>query len=175
MQRLASVLARMNRGYTREDYLGRVSLLRNRMPEIALSADIIVGFPGESESEFSETLTALETIRFASIFSFKYSPRPLTAAARIPDDVPPETKRRRLLEVQALQKRIQLDAHRRFIGRKIRVLALGRSRKDPRVLAGRSEGNLVVNFDSPGNAAGRFVEVEITGAGPYSLRGVRAD
>jgi tRNA-2-methylthio-N6-dimethylallyladenosine synthase len=171
----SSVLARMNRGYTREDYLDLVSLLRSRMPEIALSSDIIVGFPGESESEFSETLMALETIRFSSIFSFNYSPRPRTAAARIPDDVPAETKRRRLLEVQALQKRIQTETHRGFIGRTIRVLSLGRSRKDSRVHSGRSEGNLVVNFDSPGDDAGRFIRIEITGAGPYSLRGVRAD
>ena len=171
----SSVLARMNRGYTRDDYLDRVSLLRSRMPEIALSSDIIVGFPGESESEFAETLSALESIRFASIFSFKYSPRPRTAAARIPDDVPPETKRRRLLEVQALQKRIQSETHRNFVGRTVRVLSLGRSRMASRVHSGRSEGNLVVNFDSPGDDAGRFVRVEITGAGPYSLRGVRAD
>jgi tRNA-2-methylthio-N6-dimethylallyladenosine synthase len=171
----SSVLARMNRDYTREDYLDRVSLLRERMPEIALSSDIIVGFPGETEAEFSETLSVIETIRFSSIFSFKYSPRPRTAAARIPDDVPAETKRRRLLEVQALQKRIQAEAHRRFVGRTIPVLSLGRSRKDSRVHSGRSEGNLVVNFDSPGEDAGRFVRVEITASGPYSLRGVRAN
>ncbi len=171
----SSVLERMNRGYTREDYLERVRLLRDRMPGIALSTDIIVGYPGETEAEFSETLSALETIRFASIFSFKYSPRPRTAAARLPDDVPAEVKTRRLLEVQALQKRIQTSFHEGFIGRTIRVLCLGRSRKDPRVRSGRSEENLVVNFEAAAECRGRFVQVRITSAGPYSLRGVRPD
>jgi len=167
-----AVLARMNRGYTRQDYLDRVSQLRDRMPEIALSTDIIVGYPGETEAEFAETLTALETIGFASIFSFKYSPRPRTAAARLADDVPAEVKRRRLLEVQTLQEGIQTRYHRGFIGRTIRVLGAGPSRKDPRVHSGRSEGNLVVNFEAAGGVSGRFVRVEITSAGPYSLRGI---
>jgi len=171
----SSVLARMNRGYTREEYLQQVALLRGRLPDIALTTDIIVGYPGETEAEFAETLSALETIRFASIFSFKYSPRPRTAAARIPDDIPAEVKSRRLLEVQSLQKDIQNGFHCGFIGRTIPVLCLGRSRRDPRIHSGRSEGNLVVNFDSAGDAAGLFVRVEITAAGPYSLRGRRED
>ncbi len=170
-----TVLTRMNRGYTRQDYLDRVSQLRDRMPEIALTTDIIVGYPGETEAEFAETLTALETIGFASIFSFKYSPRPRTAAARLADDVPAEVKRRRLDEVQTLQEGIQTRFYRGFIGRTIPVLGLGPSRKDPRVHSGRSEGNLVVNFEAAGGVSGRFVRVEITSAGSYSLRGILAE
>jgi tRNA-2-methylthio-N6-dimethylallyladenosine synthase len=167
----SAVLARMKRGYTREDYLGLVRMIRSRLPGIALSTDVIVGFPGETEDEFKETLSALEAIRFANLFSFRYSPRPLTAAAKIPDDVPDEIKRRRLLEVQALQKAIQAEFHAGCVGRTERVLCTGRSKKDPRAFAGRNEGFQVVNFRADEDCLGRFVEVSITSAGPFSLRG----
>ena len=170
----SAVLDRMRRGYSRSDYLDKVSALREAMPGIHLSTDIIVGFPGETEEEFRETMSALEEIRFSNIFSFRYSPRPGTAAARTADDVPLEVKRRRLAEVQALQKSIQAEIHRGIVGRTIRVLGAGRSRKDPAVFSGRSEGSQVVNFTAPGDPAGRFVQVRITGAGPYSLRGEAA-
>lgn len=168
-----AVLGRMNRGYRREDYFDLAASLRAAMPEIALSTDIIVGFPGETEPEFEETLSALEALRFASIFSFRYSPRPLTAAAKLPDDVPPEVKRRRLIQVQDLQKRIQSDFNRASVGRTQKVLGLGPSKKSERVYSGRNEGAQVVNFEAPDGVdpVGRFVQVEITGCGPYSLRG----
>jgi len=166
-----AVLDRMKRGYTRGEYLDTVRTLRGLMPEIRLSADIIVGYPGETAREFEETLSALSEIRFANIFSFCYSPRPLTAAARLPDDVPPEVKRRRLTEVQALQKDIQTASHKMMIGKVERVLGTGRSKKDPAVFAGRNEGNQVVNFRADADCLGRFVDVEITSEGPYSLRG----
>ncbi len=167
----SAVLERMKRGYKREDYLETIQTLRRLMPEIRLSADIIVGYPGETEEEFAETLSALAEIRFANIFSFAYSPRPLTAAAHLADDVPPEVKRRRLMDVQALQKEIQTAFHRTLLGKVERVLATGRSKKDPAVLAGRNEGNQVVNFRAEDDCLGRFVDVEITSVGPYSLRG----
>jgi tRNA-2-methylthio-N6-dimethylallyladenosine synthase len=166
-----AVLERMKRGYSREDYLDRVQLLRALMPEIRLSADIIVGYPGETEEEFRETLSILEEVKFANIFSFRYSPRPWTAAARLADDVSSDVKRRRLAEVQALQKAIQTAFHRTLVGRWEKVLCTGRSKKDPDVFAGRDEGYQVVNFSSPGDVLGRFVDVEITSSGPYSLRG----
>jgi len=166
-----AVLERMKRGYTREDYLETVRTLRRLMPEIRLSADIIVGYPGETGDDFAETLSALAEIRFANIFSFGYSPRPLTAAARLADDIPPEVKRRRLMDVQALQKEIQTAFHRTLLGKVERVLATGRSKKDPAVFAGRNEGNQVVNFKAEGDCLGQFVDVEITSVGPYSLRG----
>ncbi len=169
----SAVLERMNRGYDRQDYLDLVRTLREAMPDIALSTDIIVGFPGETEAEFEETLTALETIRFASIFSFRYSPRPLTAAAKRPDDVQAEVKRRRLIQVQDLQKRIQTDINRRAVGQTQRVLGLGLSKKSKRMYSGRNEAAQVVNFEAPDGVdpVGRFFRVEITGCGPYSLKG----
>jgi tRNA-2-methylthio-N6-dimethylallyladenosine synthase len=167
----SSVLDRMNRGYGREDYLDKVRLLRNLMPEISLSTDIIVGFPGETEKEFEETLTALQEIRFASIFSFRYSLRPRTTASRVKDDIPFDVKRRRLLEVQSLQKRIQSEIHKGYLGQTLKVLCLGKSKKDGPAYSGRNEGFQVVNFTSNQDLIGRFVHVLITSWGPYSLRG----
>jgi tRNA-2-methylthio-N6-dimethylallyladenosine synthase len=135
----SSVLDRMNRGYARQDYMDIVRFLRNLMPEISLSTDIIVGFPGETEKEFEETLAALGEIRFANIFSFRYSPRPRTAAFRIRDDVPFDQKQRRLLEVQSLQKRIQSEIHKSYVGKTLKVLCMGKSRKDPLAYSGRNE------------------------------------
>jgi tRNA-2-methylthio-N6-dimethylallyladenosine synthase len=169
-----TVLERMRRGYTREEYFEKVRRIRDLLPETSLSTDIIVGFPGETEQEFEETLTALADIRFSNIFSFRYSPRPRTAAARFADDVHLELKRRRLLEVQGLQKDIQMRIHGGFIGRTIKVLCSGRSKKDPRMFAGRSEGFQVVNFKADRDCLGRMVEVRITDCGPYSLRGEAA-
>ena len=166
----SAVLDRMNRGYSREDYLATVRRLRERLPDIQLSTDIIVGFPGETDGDFRQTLDMLEEVRFASIFSFRYSPRPLTAAARLPDDVPLEVKRRRLLELQAAQKAIQLGINRSFVGREVIVLCTGPSVKGGGRFAGRTEGGQAVNFDSDADPTGRFVEVRITGSGPYSLR-----
>jgi len=149
----------------------KIRLLRSRLPEISLSTDIIVGFPGETEQEFEETLDILRKIRFANIFSFRYSPRPRTAAADFKDDVPFYVKRRRLMEVQKLQKSIQMDIHKDLVARTMRVLCLGRSKKDARTYSGRNESFQVVNFKSEKDLIGRFVDVTITGYGPYSLRG----
>lgn len=170
-----SVLERMNRGYTRQEYEHRIILLKELMPAISLSTDIIVGFPGETDEEFQDTLSLLETVRFTNIFSFRYSPRPQTAAARqLEDTVPFEVKKRRLIEVQALQRKIQLEENRAFIGQEIKVLCLGKSKKDPNIYSGRNEGYQVVNFTAPEDALGRFVDVRITSCGPYSLRGIAA-
>jgi len=166
-----AVLKRMNRGYSREDYLDIVSLLRRLMPEISLSTDIIVGFPGESEKDFEETLEVLREVRFANIFSFRYSPRPSTAAAQLEDTVLKKEKQRRLEEVQRLQKNIQLESHGRQVGRTMRVLCLGRGRKTPHLFSGRNEGHQVVNFRAGEDCSARFVDVRITGFGPYSLHG----
>jgi tRNA-2-methylthio-N6-dimethylallyladenosine synthase len=167
----STVLNRMSRGYTRQDYLDKVRHLRMLMPEISLSTDIIVGFPGETEKEFEETLTALQEIRFANIFSFRYSPRPRTTASRIKDNIPLEVKKRRLLEVQALQKRIQSEIHKGYVGQTLKVLCVGKSKKDRRAYSGRNEGYQVVNFTSNQDLIGRFVHVLVTSWGPYSLRG----
>jgi tRNA-2-methylthio-N6-dimethylallyladenosine synthase len=167
-----AVLARMNRGYTREAYLDLAARLKEGLPGLLLSTDIIVGFPGEMEEDFEATCGVLREVRFAGIFSFRYSPRPLTAAAALPDDVPLEVKRRRLVELQSLQRSIQTETNRTFLGRELRVLATGPSPKGAGRFRGRTEGNQVVNFDAPADPVGRFVTVRVTGSGPYSLHAV---
>jgi len=167
----SAILKKMNRGYTREDYLDTIDMIRSHLPDASFSTDIIVGYPDETEEDFLETLSILEQVRFTNIFSFRYSPRPFTAAAKIQDAVPFEIKRRRLIEVQALQKQIQIDSHRKFIGHKILVLTLGKNSKDPKKFTGRNEAFQVVNFTANQDVIGQFVQIEITSCGPYSLRG----
>jgi tRNA-2-methylthio-N6-dimethylallyladenosine synthase len=161
----------MNRGYSLEEYLEKTALLKSLMPDIALSTDIIVGFPGETGADFEETLSALKKVEFANVFSFRYSPRPLTAAAKTEDDIPLDVKRKRLIILQELQKDIQLAKNRTLIGKTLRVLCFGESKKGAGRYSGRNEGFQVVNFDSPRDVRDRFVNVLITGCGPYSLHG----
>ena len=167
----SSVLKRMNRGYTRAEYLEIISLLRSSMPDISLSTDIIVGYPGETAKEFQDTLSILEDVRFTNIFSFRYSPRPHTAASKQKDSVPFDEKKKRLIQVQALQKKIQVEFNKSLIGKTMKVLCLGKSKKDPRIYSGRNEGYQVINFQSSEDLIGRFVNVRITSCGPYSLIG----
>lgn len=164
------ILEKMNRNYTKEDYLEKIYLLKSLMPDISLSTDIIVGFPTETEEDFEQTMEAVEQIQFTNIFSFRYSPRPLTAASRMRDDVPEEVKIDRLIRLQTKQKEIQLTLNQKLIGQKLRVLCLGRSKKR-NLYSGRNEGFQVVNFTSPVDVSNSFVEVKITGCGPYSLHG----
>ncbi len=165
------VLERMNRGYTQEDYLALVGRLRRSLPALLFTTDVIVGFPGETEEDFEATCRLLREVGFAGIFSFRYSPRPLTAAAAVPDDVPLEIKRRRLVALQALQKSIQAGIFRSFVGQDFRVLGTGPSPNGAGRFSGRTASNLVVNFDAPADPSGRFVTVRVTGSGPYSLHG----
>ncbi len=165
------VLEQMNRGYTREDYLALVGRLRQSLPSLLLMTDIIIGFPGESEEDFEATCSLLREVRFAGIFSFRYSPRPLSAAAALPDDLPLEVKRRRLITLQSLQKSIQAEIFRTFVGQDLRVLGTGPSPKGAGRFSGRTAGNLVVNFDAASDPSGRFLTIRITGSGPYSLHG----
>lgn len=167
----SSVLKRMHRGYSREDYLEKIGMLRDFMPEISLSTDIIVGFPGETEEEYQETFSLLEKVRFTNIFSFRYSVRPLTAASKGKDSVPFEDKRRRLIEIQNLQKKIQLEHNQSLIGSIMKVFCLGKSKKDSHIFSGRNEGYQVVNFKSKKDFIGKFADVRITSCGPYSLVG----
>jgi tRNA-2-methylthio-N6-dimethylallyladenosine synthase len=168
-----SVLKRMKRGYTRENYLRKIDLLRKLMPDIHLSTDIIVGFPGETEAEFQETLSLLSDIKYTNIFSFRYSPRPFTAASKMEDSVPFEKKKSRLIQVQELQKEIQRENNKSTIGQTQKVLCTGTSKKDPHVYAGRNSGYQVVNFTSPKNVLDQFIRVRILSCGPYSLSGER--
>ncbi len=163
------ILRKMNRGYTKEEYLEKIQMLRSFLPDMSFSTDIIVGFPGETEEDFEQTIEVLKTVRFTNIFSFRYSPRPHTAAAKIDDPVPFRVKRERLLAVQDIQKQIQLDRNSSLIGKTEKVLCLCKSKKDPRRYSGRNEAYQVVNFRSDRDVIGQFVEVRITSCGPYSL------
>lgn len=166
-----SVLHRMKRGYTRENYLQIIENLRRLMPDISLSTDIIVGFPGESDKEFQETMSLLEKVRFTNIFSFRYSPRPLTEAEKNKAEVPFPVKKTRLMAVQNLQKTIQIKTNQFLVGSTIKVLCTGRSKKDPNIFTGRNAGHQVINFSSKKEVLDQFIDVLITSYGPYSLRG----
>ncbi|MCI4445405.1 MAG: tRNA (N6-isopentenyl adenosine(37)-C2)-methylthiotransferase MiaB [Candidatus Aminicenantes bacterium] len=164
------ILEKMKRNYTREDYFQKIDLLKQLMPDISLSTDLIVGFPTETEEDFKQTMEAVERIQFANIFSFRYSPRPLTASSKMEDDIPEEIKIERLIRLQTRQKEIQLALNRKLIGKTLRVLCLGQSKKG-NLFSGRSEGYQVVNFNSPVDVSNKLVDVRITGCGPYSLQG----
>jgi len=167
------VLEAMKREYTREQYVERVTAIRRARPGIALSTDVIVGFPGETESEFEETMELVKALQFDSMFSFVYSPRKFSAATRLADDVAREIKIERLTRLQALQRSIQTVKHRSMLGSELEVLVDGPSRRDPSQLAGHSACNRVVNFPKGASpvASGAFVRVRITGFGPNSLSG----
>jgi tRNA-2-methylthio-N6-dimethylallyladenosine synthase len=166
------VLSAMRRRHTRERYLELVAELRAAMPDIALSTDMIVGFPGETAAEFDETLSLVEEVRYHSIFSFKYSPRPNTLALKMmPDDVDEEEKTRRIVVLQTVQKRIQGEIFEAAVGRTEPVLVDSRSRRREWELSGRTSGNTVVNLAGESAWLGRTVPVRITAANPNSLRG----
>jgi tRNA-2-methylthio-N6-dimethylallyladenosine synthase len=165
------VLAAMKRNYTAMEYRSIIRRLRAARPGISISSDFIVGFPGETEADFEQTLKLVDDVRFDGSFSFIYSARPGTPAANLPDPVPHAEKLSRL---QRLQKRLQeLSEHysQCMVGTRQRVLVEGVSKKDRAELAGRSENNRVVNFAGPARLAGQYVDVEITHALPHSLRG----
>ena len=166
------ILSAMRRRHTREHYLDLVAALREAMPDIALSTDMIVGFPGETDADFDETMTLVENVRYHSMFSFKYSERPNTLASkRLPDDVPDHEKTARIVALQSLQKRIQGELFEAAVGRTFDVLVDSRSRRREWELSGRTTGNTVVNFSGTEAAMGQLVPVRITGANPNSLRG----
>ena len=169
------VLERMNRGYSRQDYLGLVELVRRHCPQVTLGTDIIVGYPGETEEDFLETMSLLEEVQYDTVYSFKYSVRPNTAAAEQVDDVLEEDKKRRLRLLQARQDEITRNRLKRFLGQTVAVLVEGPSRRGLPQLSGRGPGNHVVNFELPssrGDLVGRMVQVEITRTGGHSLSGV---
>ncbi|MGV8080783.1 MAG: tRNA (N6-isopentenyl adenosine(37)-C2)-methylthiotransferase MiaB [Syntrophales bacterium] len=165
------ILSLMNRRYTRGDYLGKVALLRDACPEIAISSDMIVGFPGETEADFADTLSLMEEVRFDSLFSFKYSEREGTAALRLDGRVDERIKSRRLTILQELQDRHTLEKNQREAGRTLEVLVEGTSRNTDADLTGRTRTNRIVNFPGDGAWIGRTVPVAIREAFLHSLRG----
>lgn len=166
------ILMAMKRGHTAIEYKSKIRRLRNMRPDISISSDFIIGFPGESESDFAATMKLIEEIGFDTSFSFIYSSRPGTPAADLPDDTPDAVKKQRLA---ILQTRISQEAaaiSRRMVGGRERLLVSGISKKDPGQLQGRTENNRVVNFRSLDHALiGEFVTAKITEALPNSLRG----
>ena len=165
------ILARMKRGYTRLEYKQKIRRLRAVRPDISLSSDFIVGFPGETDADFQQTLELIADVGFDQSYSFIYSKRPGTPAAALPDEVPHEVKQLRLETLQAQLNRQARSISEAMIGSTQRVLVEKPSRRDPRQLAGRTENMRWVNFDGPRSLVDRFADVCITEAMPNSLRG----
>ncbi len=165
------MLAAMKRGYTALEYKAIVRALRAVRPEVSISSDFIVGFPGESERDFEQTLALVEDVEFDASFAFVYSRRPGTPAAELPDITPPDEKLARLHRLQAALERRAQSIAARMVGTVQRVLVEGRARKDPAELCGRTDNNRVVNFAGHPRLLGSFVEVLIDEARSHSLRG----
>ncbi len=166
------VLAAMKRGYTAMEYRAIIRRLREARPDVCVTTDFIVGFPGETDQDFEQTMALVEAVGFDQSFSFLYSPRPGTPAAALHDTTPAPVKQARL---QRLQQRLEEKAgeiSRNMVGTRQRVLVEGPSRRDPAELAGRTDNNRVVNFAGPADAIGSFIHVTITSALPHSLRAV---
>jgi tRNA-2-methylthio-N6-dimethylallyladenosine synthase len=164
------ILAAMNRRHSRDDYLRIVEAMRRSRPDIAFSSDFIVGFPGETEADFAATLSLVETIGFASAYSFKYSPRPGTPGAALPDQVPEDAKSERLAALQALTGRQQKDFNQSWVGRRLDVL-LERHGSKPGQLAGRSPYLQAVQVEAPDAMIGRIASVSVVATGTWSLYG----
>jgi len=166
------VLQSMRRGYTRSEYLAKVREVRELMPEAGITTDVIVGYPGETEEDFRQTLELLEEVRFDKVHVAAYSPRPGTIAWRkLPDDVPPEVKAERLHRVEQLEARISLELNERYVGTVQEILVEGVRGGQP---FGRTRTGKLVHLDAPARV-GELVEVRIEHAGPFALRGVPVD
>jgi len=166
------VLEAMRRRYTRESYLELVARIREALPDVALSTDMIVGFPGETEADFEETLSLTAAVRFHSMFSIKYSPRPNTLAdKRLPDDVEEGEKTRRIVALQARQRSIQMELNASLVGREVAVLIDAASRRRDTEISGRTSQNVVVNLPGPSAWIGRTVAVRVERAGAHSVWG----
>lgn len=164
------ILSLMKRGHTVLEYKQKIRRLREKRPDISLSSDFIVGFPGETEQDFEDTLKLISDLDFDQSFSFIYSARPGTPAASLPDDLPLAVKKERLMRLQSLVNKQALRISQAMVGGRQRILVEGESKKDPKQLAGRTENNRVVNFDGNPRMKGEFVDVVITEALNNSLR-----
>ena len=166
------ILSAMRRRYSRESYLELVQEIRQRLPGVALSTDMIIGFPGETDADFEETLSLTAAVRYHSMFSFKYSPRPNTLAdQKLADDVDEAEKTNRIVRLQALQREIQTAINESLVGTDVEVLVDAASRRRDSELSGRTSTNVVVNLPGPAAWIGRLVRVRIERAGPHSVWG----
>ena len=168
------ILGLMKRNYTARDYVEKVRRLRATRPDLSLSSDFIVGFPGETDADFEATMDLIDEVGFDTSYSFIYSARPGTPAAELPDAVPLDVKRDRLRRLQARIAEFARDVSGSMVDTVVRVLVEGPSKKNPRELRGRAENNRVVNFPGPAELAGEFADVVIVEAYPNSLRGALA-
>jgi tRNA-2-methylthio-N6-dimethylallyladenosine synthase len=166
----SAILKRMRRTYNQQRYLDRVALIREHVPDCAITTDIIVGFPGETEEDFKQTLDVVEQVRYDSAFTFIFSPRRGTEAARFDDQIPHPVKRERMERLVEAVQRIATERARRFVGREMDVLVEGASRTDPDKLRGRTRHNKTVNFTGVAQP-GEFARVEITSATSTTLAG----
>jgi tRNA-2-methylthio-N6-dimethylallyladenosine synthase len=167
----SATLRRMHRGYTRDDYVGQVERLRRLVPDVAISTDLIVGFPGESDDDFAQTLQLVQAVEFDTMYVFKYSPRPGTRAATFDDQVPETVKSERFNALLTVQEAIQLRRNRARVGRYEEVLVEGPSKKGSVQLTGRTRQNRPVNFVGHPSLAGSLVTVHIERGGIHSLEG----
>ena len=165
------VLSAMNRCYTREHYLGVVKRLRDAMPDIGLTTDLIVGFPGETEEDFNQTIDLVRRVRYDSAYTFIYSPRQGTVAAEMPNQVDEETAKRRIHELIAVQEQITAETYAAQVGHVETVLCEGVSARSERQITGRTQRGITVNFDGSADMVGSAVPVMITGAGHNTLKG----
>ena len=165
------VLRTMNRRYTKEDYLKKIEKIKSKMPSITLTSDIIVGFPGETNEQFLDTLDVLEKVRYDTIFSFIYSRRPGTPAAKMSDVVTSEDKKNNFNALLKVQDRISKEINDSYVGTVQRVLVEGVSKTNPDTLSGRTEGGKIVNFVASKSVIGTFVDVKITESRTWSLIG----
>ena len=165
------VLAAMKRNYTAMEYRSIIRRLRAARPDISISSDFIVGFPGETDADFEQTMKLIEDVRFDGSFSFIYSPRPGTPAANLPDATPAAVKLERLQRLQARVQELSQAYSRAMVGSRQRVLVEGVSRKSAAELAGRTDNNRIVNFAGHPRLIGHFVDLDVTRALPHSLRG----
>ncbi len=165
-----NILKRMNRGYTREEYIEKVSMLREYVPNVSLSGDFIVGFPGETDEDFKQTLELAETCKLDSGFVFEYSPRPLTKAYSYTDDVPKDVKTERLKELQSLLAKTGEEANLKKVGTVQEVLVEGKSPKGTE-LSGRTRNNKLTIFEGSTDYIGKFANIRILEASPFFLRG----
>jgi tRNA-2-methylthio-N6-dimethylallyladenosine synthase len=165
------VLRAMQRTYSREEYLEKIAMIRQASKPITITTDIIVGFPGETASEFEETVSLLEEVQYDSMFSFKYSPRPNTPSLLMSDSISEEEKSRRLAILQDRQREIQAAKHARLVGERFEVLVSGKSRRENQ-WTGYSTSHRMINFASQERELlGTYVQVQVTGATPNSLVG----
>ena len=165
------ILKAMNRRHTRAQYLEKIAALKALIPDIVLTSDIIVGFPGETTEEFEDTLKVLEQVRFDALFTFIYSPRVGTPAAKLPDPMSREEKLRNFNRLTALQDQISAEKHAAYIGKTLRCLMDGESGDGEFPIAGRTPGNRLVRAKGSADVIGQFCQVKITGANKWSLFG----